>query len=290
MKMPLLPRQSRVLLAAALVWVAASETHAADREDAPTPKKIGSRIVDFFKGLANRDAPPPGYNEYPTTSRQPRPPQGRPPRRYNLDAPPPVPGGTSPDMPPSAPNRDVPPPVGMDIESSAPPSPQPQPRPRTGDLPYESPSEEVSPRKPAVEEEKRPTSPPASSNKVTPPKTSSTKPPSESGSSSNRSSTSPSSPRVEPPSTSSPRTSPATSGEDLTASGNPTSSPPPSSSSSTVTTTPSSTGGAPLVGSKTGKPGRVKSPYPPYNELDVTGLASGSLAMDPTTKKVFRVP
>ncbi|WP_156345036.1 hypothetical protein [Verrucomicrobium spinosum] len=48
--------------------------------------------------------------------------------------------------------------------------------------------------------------------------------------------------------------------------------------------------GAPLVGSKTAKPGRVKSPYPPYNELDVTGLSSGSLAMDPTTQKVFRVP
>ena len=45
-----------------------------------------------------------------------------------------------------------------------------------------------------------------------------------------------------------------------------------------------------MVGSKTAKPGRVKSPYPPYNELDVTGLSSGSLAMDPTTQKVFRVP
>jgi hypothetical protein len=45
-----------------------------------------------------------------------------------------------------------------------------------------------------------------------------------------------------------------------------------------------------LTGSKTTKEGRVKSPYAPFNELDVTGLPAGSLAMDPTTGKVFRVP
>ena len=45
-----------------------------------------------------------------------------------------------------------------------------------------------------------------------------------------------------------------------------------------------------LVGKKTGVPGRVLSPYPPYQELDVTGLASGSLALDPTTDKVFEIP
>ncbi len=45
-----------------------------------------------------------------------------------------------------------------------------------------------------------------------------------------------------------------------------------------------------LTGSKTSKAGRVKSPYPPYNELDVSGLSTGSLALDPTTQKVFRVP
>jgi len=38
------------------------------------------------------------------------------------------------------------------------------------------------------------------------------------------------------------------------------------------------------------KPGFVKSPYPPYHELDVTGMISGSLARDPTTGKVFRIP
>lgn len=52
----------------------------------------------------------------------------------------------------------------------------------------------------------------------------------------------------------------------------------------------SSSSGAFLVGKKTGKEGRVTSPYPPYKELDVTGLPSGSLALDPTTQKVFEVP
>ncbi len=45
-----------------------------------------------------------------------------------------------------------------------------------------------------------------------------------------------------------------------------------------------------MVGKKTAVPGRVVSPYPPYQELDVTGLASGSLALDPTTDKVFEIP
>ncbi|MCB1209173.1 MAG: hypothetical protein KDK97_07590 [Verrucomicrobiales bacterium] len=55
-------------------------------------------------------------------------------------------------------------------------------------------------------------------------------------------------------------------------------------------TTGTSNSGAFLVGKKTGKEGRVTSPYPPYKELDVTGLPSGSLALDPTTQKVFEVP
>jgi hypothetical protein len=45
-----------------------------------------------------------------------------------------------------------------------------------------------------------------------------------------------------------------------------------------------------LRGKKASKEGRVISPYPPYRELDVSGLASGSLALDPTTQKVFEVP
>lgn len=41
---------------------------------------------------------------------------------------------------------------------------------------------------------------------------------------------------------------------------------------------------------KTNTPGRAKSPYPPHRELDVSGMKSGSMAKDPTTGKVFRVP
>ncbi|MCW0217491.1 MAG: hypothetical protein OJI67_04120, partial [Prosthecobacter sp.] len=48
--------------------------------------------------------------------------------------------------------------------------------------------------------------------------------------------------------------------------------------------------GAFLKGKRASKEGRVISPYPPYQELDVTGLSSGSLALDPTTQKVFEVP
>jgi len=71
----------------------------------------------------------------------------------------------------------------------------------------------------------------------------------------------------------------------------------PSASSSKVaaddtpkTTSPSKVPAKVPTGTRTSKTTRVKSPYPPYNELDVTGLSPGSLAMDPTTQKVFRVP
>lgn len=56
------------------------------------------------------------------------------------------------------------------------------------------------------------------------------------------------------------------------------------------TTASSGGSGSFLKGKKTSKPGRVISPYPPYKELDITGLESGSLALDPTTQKVFEVP
>lgn len=55
-------------------------------------------------------------------------------------------------------------------------------------------------------------------------------------------------------------------------------------------TASSGASGSFLKGKRTTKPGRVISPYPPYKELDVTGLDSGSLALDPTTQKVFEVP
>lgn len=41
---------------------------------------------------------------------------------------------------------------------------------------------------------------------------------------------------------------------------------------------------------KTRTPGEVISPYAPYNVMDVRGLRSGSLALDPSSNKKFRVP
>jgi hypothetical protein len=60
--------------------------------------------------------------------------------------------------------------------------------------------------------------------------------------------------------------------------------------SSSTSSSSTAKSGSFLVGRKTSKPGRVISPYAPYNELDVAGLPSGSLALDPTTQKVFQVP
>lgn len=44
------------------------------------------------------------------------------------------------------------------------------------------------------------------------------------------------------------------------------------------------------VATRINKPGRVKSPYPPYSELNITRLPGGSLAKDPSTGQVFRLP
>jgi len=44
------------------------------------------------------------------------------------------------------------------------------------------------------------------------------------------------------------------------------------------------------VAEKTDKPGFVKTPFTPQKLIDVRGMASGSLAKDPSTNQVFRVP
>jgi hypothetical protein len=44
------------------------------------------------------------------------------------------------------------------------------------------------------------------------------------------------------------------------------------------------------TGSKTDSPDFVRSPFPPHNKLDVTGMKPGALAKDPSNGKVFRVP
>jgi hypothetical protein len=44
------------------------------------------------------------------------------------------------------------------------------------------------------------------------------------------------------------------------------------------------------VAEATENPGRVISPYAPYNVIDVEGFKSGALAKDPSNGKIFRVP
>lgn len=68
------------------------------------------------------------------------------------------------------------------------------------------------------------------------------------------------------------------------------SAPPKSAPSTNKQDSPASSSGEHPTATKTGKPGRVKVPFPPYRELDVSGMPSGSLARDPTSGKIFRVP
>ena len=44
------------------------------------------------------------------------------------------------------------------------------------------------------------------------------------------------------------------------------------------------------VAERTDNPGRVISPYSPYNVIDVEGFRSGQLAKDPSNGKIFRIP
>jgi hypothetical protein len=66
--------------------------------------------------------------------------------------------------------------------------------------------------------------------------------------------------------------------------------PPAVAKSETTPAKPKAAAGGYPVGTSTGKAGRVVSPYPPNTELDVAGMASGSLALDPITNQVFQVP
>ncbi|WP_050026880.1 hypothetical protein [Verrucomicrobium sp. BvORR034] len=299
MKTPTQPGLTPLFVAAALLITPFSQGLAADRDPSQPPAKLGSRIVNFFKGLVDRDESPPSYNEYPPTRSSPPQGQGRQPRRFNLDAPPPIPGGSGdydrenydqPERP--APRPRTNPAVSPDEEYDPPVSRQgPNAGQRTQqDLPYESPPSEPAPptRQKPVEPPTRRQEPSPSLGKTQTPKNNApaTPKPDETPSkpaSGNHSpvTTTSNSPVTSPDSTPAPeprRQEPTVADEPSTASNSKPSTPSPAAS------------GAPLVGSKTAKPGRVKSPYPPYNELDVTGLSSGSLAMDPTTQKVFRVP
>jgi hypothetical protein len=44
------------------------------------------------------------------------------------------------------------------------------------------------------------------------------------------------------------------------------------------------------VAERTTNPNQVRSPYEPYNLIDIEGFTSGQLARDPSNQKIFRVP
>lgn len=253
---------------------------------APRPKPpLGTRIVNFMKDLIDGDEPDNRYRGYappPVRGGQQVPPQRRSPQggqRYNLDRPPPAAEYPEDRLPPQprqtyrpeppaerqAPSQDMPYSAPRERE-------EPAPKPRN-ELPEDVEPPSPDKEKPATQSKysEPPPSPVLKSKKTTEPKpeVQETLPPSKPDITPER--------RTEP----SPQISSTTPKEIVPD--------PPRETKQPSTSAPSGSDNA-LTGTKTGKSGLVKSPYAPYNELDVTGLPSGSLAMDPTTGKVFRVP
>lgn len=294
---------------AASFLICSAPVQAADpyREQTHGPR-IGSRILYFFKDLAYGENPNNRYQHLPRNQRPmpPRQPYVAPPpggQRYNLDQPP-----AAAAYPQSRPQQ-MPPPQG---------GPRPQPQSATGlgrepvpgpspspnnDLPYPSPEAPAADERDASQAgigEQREALPPVTikqpkSNAAAKPASAPAKP------APNLDSLPPPLPPVksEAASTPTPNQMASTTSAskkswqiNQTADSTPetTASVPPPTQYPPTTTTAASGGNTTLTGSRTSKDGRVKSPYPPYNELDVSGLPTGSLAMDPTTGKVFRVP
>lgn len=241
--------------------------------------RIGTRILYFFKDLAYGDNPNDRYRHLqgpppPSARHQHNPGAYQSSDRYSLDQPPPVNGMVprrqpmSFQQPQDTAARDLP------YVSDTPPAPPTKNRTTTqtsvGSQKEEIPPVTIKPKSTPAHKSSTPSQPlvrhtppaPATPKKSQPEETrtadlnsaSSTKKPWQSfGGDTGR-------------------------GTQTTVESKPSPPPPPSSSGSTLT------------GTKTTKEGRVKSPHAPFNELDVTGLPAGSLAMDPTTGKVFRVP
>lgn len=270
--------------------------------------RIGTRISNFFKDLAYGRDP----NERYRRATPPPRPQGPPPSpyaqprsnsygarsggtRYSLDAPPPAAGRP----------KDI-------ARQPLPMKPQPEEAPPNVDLPYPSgdapdvnagnepqagiggQSEDLPPVTIKAKNGSTLTKPAKAAEKTTPesaPKTAKT-------AGKTNQAGEPAAGPVEPKRPSFPVSQAASGSLGDVVGKSWQQSPPPGGASPTGTPTtdsaPAQTSGSnaespTLIGSPT-TAGRVKSPYPPYNELDVTGLPSGSLATDPTTGKVFRVP
>jgi hypothetical protein len=227
---------------------------------------FGRKFGSMFRKLFYGDAPPAGYA-------QPAPGYSYPPQgRGSLDQPP-----QAYSQPYAAPRSPAP-------SQSYPPRYEVAPPPRTSPAPAAPPSSRVNSgtaKAPATTKKK--------SSSVVEPKT--TKSKTSSNSTSERKYTPPSitreptKPMVEdqppeaPSSRSEPSRLPGSKPSDDTA-----------SKSTSKSTNGAANSGSFLRGKKASKEGRVISPYPPYRELDVSGLSSGSLALDPTTQKVFEVP
>jgi hypothetical protein len=242
--------------------------------------RIGSRIVLFFKDLAYGQNPNDRYRSTPSSSsRGPSQHREYGGPGYNLDEPAPV-----NSMPPQR-------------MAYAPPPTSP-----SDDLPYTTdaprPKEQAAPRKTAENPVPPPVKPKAKAPTPQKPPLFTSKTPVEQK---------PAKQQPAPPKESPPAEKPAKETEPQSASNTPSTrkswqmfnsdSPKenkvashPHEEPKTSPPAPVSTPSVTLTGSKTTKEGRVKSPYAPFNELDVTGLPGGSLAMDPTTGKVFRVP
>jgi hypothetical protein len=247
--------------------------------------RIGTRILYFFKDLAYGENPNDRYQRQPAPQAPARP-------QANDFAVPPSGGGFSLDQPP--------PMNGMPPQHRFLPGPQPP-----QDPPYTYASEDTSPAPNAGREPNRAgigaqPDPPAPA-KVQPKPAPVRKPLLASKPAVENRVTKPAPPRetasapIEPQEEKVASNTPSSSKRSWQAFGGGTSKNTDTGASAAVenkpaTPPPPPSTSAALTGSKTTKEGRVKSPYPPFNELDVTGLPAGSLAMDPTTGKVFRVP
>lgn len=265
-------------MAVALCVLGATMGDSLAQEYPPGQKpRLGKRVLNFVRELVTRDDQEDIYGKYrpvpPPQSRPQRRPGGGSGQRYNLDQPPPEAGyAPSPNYRPTPPppvrgeppTRQTPAPARKakkepaPAEDSLPEAPasrtksRPQPQPRTED---ELPTKPAPVKKPESKPKAEETPPPVKSKPEPKPE-----------------------PKPAPPQTASTDPVPRKVEPETKKPDPPAPTPPTTNSEATLT------------GTRTSKAGLVKSPYAPYNELDVTGLPPGSLAMDPTTGKVFRVP
>lgn len=302
-----------------LAWASQAQAANPYQEETHGPR-VGTRILHFFRDLAYGENPNDRYRhmprnrapqQYPQQYQQQRPQAYVPPppggNRYNLDRPP-----TAAAYPRSQPQghpapRQAPQPHPQ--QSTPYPVPAPAPTPQAQpDMPYPSPASEP----PSSVERDDSQAGIGSQREDLPPVTIKPKSGGPTKTASAPSKPAPNVGPLPPPLPSVKSETPSTAASNQLASNTASASkkswqtnqttestfaPPPSVSApaqspaptSSAPTTPSSNNTT-LTGSRTSKDGRVKSPYPPYNELDVSGLPTGSLAMDPTTGKVFRVP